>query len=85
MPRPVAPRAVRPARRTYSEGSRGKSNSTTWLTSGASMPRLTRSVATRMAGGCPGRNGSRNSCHAMKPSVFLLFFTEVFFESRVER
>lgn len=62
MPRPAAPRAVRPARRTYSEGSRGKSNSTTCPTPGTSSPRLARSVATSTAGGSPYCGARIKSC-----------------------
>lgn len=39
VPRPRAPLAVRPTRRTYSEGSRGKSNSTTCSVYAESIPR----------------------------------------------
>lgn len=39
LPFPPAPLAVLPTRRTYSLGSRGKSNSTTWSTPGISIPR----------------------------------------------
>eukprot|EP00955_Chlamydomonas_euryale_P005202 55708-Chlamydomonas_euryale.AAC.1 len=64
VPRPPAPRAVRPTRRTYSDGSRGKSNSTTCWQCMLSMPRDMRSVHTSTSGGEPGLPTRRNSSSA---------------------
>lgn len=62
-PVPPAPRDTRPARRTYSEGSRGKSKSTTCSTCAVSIPREARSVQTStMGAACMG--GARNACGA---------------------
>eukprot|EP00982_Pelagococcus_subviridis_P006665 30237-Pelagococcus_subviridis.AAC.3 len=59
-PVPNAPRAVRPTRRTYSDGSRGKSNKITCDTPAASSPLLARSVHTSIIGVSPLRAGVKN-------------------------
>lgn len=84
-PRPPAPRAVRPTRRTYSEGSLGKSNSTTCSTNAESTPREARSVHTSTSrrraccccccapAGPPLSGAARNACsvHWQSPASAL--------------
>ena len=65
-PVPPAPRETRPALLTYSEGSLGKSKSTTCSTWAESIPREALSVHTSAIGtGCIG--GARNVCSNAGP------------------
>ena len=69
----LSARPVRPARCRYVEDEVGKSNMTTWSTSGRSTPRISTSVATRMSVAPDAKSSmfARRVCRAISPVAAL--------------